>query len=51
MRMAQVFLYCYCWPGDGVVNSKGPLSRMIAPRVLSEINKEVKLVAAGQKRK
>ena len=33
-----------------VLNSKGPLSRTIAPSVLTEVNEEVKLVTAGQKK-
>ena len=45
-------LYRYCRPADGVLDSKGPLSRAIAPSILAEVNREVKLVAAaGQKKK
>ena len=44
-------LYRYCRPADGVLNSKGPLSCTVSPRVLAEVNKEVKLVATGQKKK
>ena len=47
--MAQVSLYRYCRPADGVLDSKGPLSRTIAPSILTGVNKEVKLVATGQK--
>ena len=50
-RMAQASLYRYCQPADGVLNSKGPLSRTIAPSILAEVNEEVKLVAAGQKKR
>ena len=50
-RIAQVSLYCYCRPADGILDSKGPLSHMIAPSILAEINKEVKLVASGQKKR
>ena len=50
--MAQASLYRYYYRlADGVLNSKGPLSRTIAPSVLAKINKEVKLVAAGQKKR
>ena len=48
--MAQAPLYRYCQLADSVIDSKGPLSRMIAPSVLVELNKEVKPVAAGQKK-
>ena len=50
-RMAQASLYRYCPPADSVLDSKGPLSRTIAPSILAEVIKEVKLVAAGQKKK
>ena len=39
--MAQVFLYRYCRPGDGVLDSKAPLFRTIALSVLTEVNKEI----------
>ena len=42
--------YRYCRPADSIIDSKGPLSRTIVPSVLAELNKEVKLVAAGQKK-
>ena len=48
--MAQMSLYRYCRPADGVLDSKGPLSRTIPPAVLSEVNKRVKLVTANQTR-
>ena len=38
-----------CHPGDGVHDCKGPLSNIIAPSILSEVNKGVKLAAAGKK--
>ena len=41
----------HCRPADGVLNCKGPLSGTIAPNTLAEVNKEVKLTAAGQKKK
>ena len=40
-RMAQAFLYLYCRPGDGVLDSMAPLFRTIAPSVLAEVNKEI----------
>ena len=41
--MAQAPLYRYCRPADGVLDSKGPLSRtIIALSILAEVNKEVK---------
>ena len=49
--MAQMSLYRYCRPADDVLDSKGPLSRTIAPSVLAEVNKEVKSVTAAQKKK
>ena len=36
-RMAQAPLYRYCRPADSVIDSKGPLSRTIAPGVLAEL--------------
>ena len=42
--MAQAALYRYCRPADGVLDSKGPLSPMIAPSILAEVNNEVELV-------
>ena len=36
----KMFLYRYYRPADGVLDSKGPLSRTIPPAVLSEVNKE-----------
>ena len=36
--MAQVSLYCYCRPADGILDSEGPLSLMIAPSVLTKVN-------------
>ena len=50
-RMAHVPLYCYCRPADSVLDSKGPLSCTIALSVLAKVNKEVKLVTAGQKKR
>ena len=45
-------LYRYCRPADGVLDSNGPLARTIAPNVLLEVNKNMRLVAAaGQKKK
>ena len=41
----------HCQPADGVLDCKGPLSGMIAPNILAEINKEMKLATAGQKKK
>ncbi|MCG8624738.1 MAG: hypothetical protein MJE68_22420 [Proteobacteria bacterium] len=38
--MAQTSLYRYCRPADGILDSKGPLSRAIAPSVLAEVNRE-----------
>ena len=38
-RMAQAFLYRYCRPGDGVLDSKAPLFHTIAPSILAEVNK------------
>ena len=35
-------------PGDGVLDSKGPLS---PPNTLAEVNKKVKHAVAGQKKK
>ena len=49
--MAQMSLYRYCRAADGVLDPKGPLARTIPPNVLTEVNKQVKLVAAGQKKK
>ena len=49
--MAQAALYRYFPLTDGVLDSKGPLSHTIAPSVLAKVNKEVKLVAAGQTEK
>ena len=40
----------HCRPADGVLNCEGPLSGTIAPNILAEVNKEVKLAAAGQKK-
>ena len=48
--MAQMSLYRYCRAADGVLDPKGPLARTIPPNVLTEVNKQVKLVAAGQKK-
>ena len=42
MRMPQVSLYRYCQPS---------IPYTIAQSVLADVNKEVKLVAAGQKKK
>ena len=42
-------LYSYCRPADGVLDRNGHLIR-ISDR-LSEVNKEMKLVAAGKKKK
>ena len=50
-RMAQMSLYHYCRPADDVLDSKGPLSRTIAPSILAEVNKEVKSVTVAQKKK
>ena len=50
-RMDQMSIYHYCRPTDGVLNSKGSLSRAIVSSVLAEVNREVKLVAAGKKKK
>ena len=44
-------LYHYYQPADGTLDSKGPLSRMIAQSVFTKVNKEVKHVAAGQKKR
>ena len=44
--MAQMSLYCYCQPADGVLDPNGPLAHTIAPNVLLEVNKEVKLITA-----
>ena len=41
----------HCQPADGVFDCKGPLSGTIAPNTLAEVNKEVKLATAGQKKK
>ena len=41
----------YCRPADGVLDCEGPLSGTIAPNILAEVNKEVKLATAGQKKK
>ena len=41
----------HCRQADGMLDCKGPLSNTIAPNTLAEINKEVKLAAAGQKKK
>ena len=41
-------LHCH-GPSDGVLDCKGPLSGMIAPNTLAEVNEEVKLAADGQK--
>ena len=41
----------HCRPADGVIDCKGCLSDTIAPNTLAEVNKEVKLAAAGQKKK
>ena len=49
--MAQMSLYRYCRSADGVLDPKGPLARTIPSNVLTEVNKQVKLVAAGQKKK
>ena len=49
--MAQVPLYCYCQPAVGILDSKGPLSHTIARSILAEVNKEVKIVTAGQKKR
>ena len=49
--MAQMSLYRYCRAADGVLDPKGPLARTIPPNVLTEVNKQVKLVAAGQMKK
>ena len=46
--MAQMSLYRYCRAADGVLDPKGPLARTIPQNVLTEVNKQVKLVAAGQ---
>ena len=46
-RMAQASLYRYCRPADGIIDSKGPVALTIAPNILTEVNKEVKLVAVG----
>ena len=49
--MAQMSLYRYCRAADGVLDPKGPLAHTIPPNVLTEVNKQVKLVAAGQMKK
>ena len=49
--MAQMSLYRYCRPADSVLDRNGRLTHTIAPNVLSEVNKEMKLVAAGKKKK
>ena len=49
--MAQMSLYRYCRPADGVLDPNDCLTRTIAPNVLSEVNKEMKLVTTGQKKK
>ena len=41
----------HCRPADGVLNCEGPLSGTIAPNILAEVNKKVKLATAGQKKK
>ena len=41
----------YCQPADGMLDCKGPLSGTIAPNILAEVNEEVKLAAASQKKK
>ena len=41
----------HCQPADGMLNCKGPLSGTIAPNTLAKVNEEVKLAAAGQKKK
>ena len=39
-------------PADGVLAGlQGPLSGTIAPNILVEVNKEVRLAAVGQKKK
>ena len=50
-RTAQTPLYCYCRPADGIIDSKGPVTLMIALNIFAGVNKEVKLVAAGQKKR
>ena len=40
-----------CRPADGMFNCKGPLSGTIAPNTLTEVNEEVKLATADQKKK
>ena len=40
-----------CRPANGVLDCKGPLSDTTALNTLAEVNKEVKLTAAGQKKK
>ena len=47
----EVALYRYFRPADGVLDSKGLLSGMIATSDLAEVNEEVKSVAAVQKKK
>ena len=37
----------YFRPLDGVLDSKGPLSSAIAPRILAEVNKQVKSVTGA----
>ena len=49
-RTAQAPLYRYCWPAESIIDSKGPPSHTIAPSVLAELNKKVKLVTTGQKK-
>ena len=41
----------HCRPADGMFDYKGPLSGTIVPNTLTEVNEEVKLATAGQKRK
>ena len=38
-------------PANGMLDYKGPLSDRIAPNTFAEVNKEVKLATAGQKKK
>ena len=38
-----------CWPVDDMLYCNGRLSDTIAPNILAEVNKDVKLAAADQK--
>jgi hypothetical protein len=50
-RMAEMSLYRYCQPANGVLDSDGPLSRTIAPSILTEVNKGVKSATALKKKR